>query len=168
MPIAASAPDVFHRLHDYWLTLKRHREVPLRHQLDPAEIGYALANAALVEIEDAPFRVRYRVVGNNLNELYGSSMTGRYADELYPPPIQSEVHAAYRSMIASAAPIYARRGFSVMTIALGYDRLILPFSRDGTRIDMALLVLYAVDASVRTAADWQIIREVPPEWVLTE
>lgn len=121
-----------------------------------------------MEIEDAPFRVRYRVVGSNLNELYGSSMTGRYADELYPPPIRSEVHAAYRSMIASAAPIYTRRGFRFMAIALGYDRLLLPFSRDGARIDLALLVLYAVDARVKTAADWQIIREVPPEWVLTE
>lgn len=168
MTIAASAPEIFHRLVGHWTALKGDGDVPTRARLDPAEIGYALANAALVEIEDTPFRVRYRVVGSNLNDLYGSSMTGRYADELFSSRIHREVHEAYRAMIATAQPVYTRRGFRFMALAFGYDRLILPFTRDGSRIDLALLVLFPVDARVKTAADWRSMREVPPEWLSIE
>jgi hypothetical protein len=71
-------------------------------------------------------------------------------------------------MIATAEPVYTRRGFRFMALAFGYDRLLLPFTRDGTNTDLALLVLLPVDARVKTAADWRSMREVPPEWIRAE
>jgi hypothetical protein len=165
MQLPAAAPEPFHRLLDHWLALKGARRVPLRAQFDPAEVGYALGNLALVEIEAAPLRVRYRVVGSKLIDLYGGPMTGRYVDELYSPEISDEVHDAYRQLAESAEPLYTRRGFHFFVIAFGYDRLPLPFSRDGGRVDAALLALYPVDDRVKTAADWQVMRDLPPEWV---
>ena len=54
-----------------------------------------VAGTSLAEIE-TPFRVRYRLVGTKLCELYGADPTGFYIDQLYTPGFRSHVLAAYR------------------------------------------------------------------------
>lgn len=165
MPLDRAAPEAFHRLIDHWRQLRGSQKAPLRAQLDPAEIGYELSKLALTEIAHEPFRVRYRVVGSNLTELYGGPMVGRYVGELYGPRIRDDATAAYRQVVETAERQYKRRRFRLFSIAFGYDRLILPLSRTGERIDMALLPLYPCAANIRSAADWRSLVEVPPEWI---
>ena len=70
------------QLHDYWTLCRGKRAMPRRADIDPAEIPHLLPNVFLVDIERAPFRVRYRVVGTNAVELQGRDFTGQYLDEM--------------------------------------------------------------------------------------
>jgi hypothetical protein len=96
------------RLHRYWLTLARRAAEmrlaalpatpsrsspdpiagpqtllppPPRLLLDPTEIFDLLPNLMLVEFEEAPFRVRFRLTGTLVDEASGVNLTGSYLDE---------------------------------------------------------------------------------------
>lgn len=88
------------QLHRYWLALSRRVAVsretaaalpggadagrlhpPPRHLFDPAEIIDLLPNVMLVEFEDNPFRVRYRLTGTQVDETSGINLTGSYLDQ---------------------------------------------------------------------------------------
>jgi hypothetical protein len=58
--------------------------IPDRTDLDPAEFKLLLPNILIADIEHAPFRVRYRVVGTRAVDATGFNITGRYLDDLMP------------------------------------------------------------------------------------
>lgn len=64
----------------YWKSLAD-GAAPDRRLLDPAAILPILPYLLLVEFEDAPFRVRYRLTGTKVDEMTGMNITGRYLDE---------------------------------------------------------------------------------------
>jgi len=76
----AEIPDRITQLANYWRSLDG-GSAPERHQLDPAAIKPLLPFILLVEFEDAPFRVRYRLTGTKVDEMTGINITGRYLDE---------------------------------------------------------------------------------------
>jgi hypothetical protein len=69
------------QLYAYWLSLARDG-VPERADFDPEEIQELLPNLMIVELEDEPFRVRFRLTGSKVDEVTGLNITGRYLDEL--------------------------------------------------------------------------------------
>jgi hypothetical protein len=89
------ATPLVDQLHRYWLALSRrlaaeHAQgpassgkppVPPRHFFDPADIIELLPNLMLVEFEDQPFRVRYRLTGTQVDENSGVNLTGSYLDQ---------------------------------------------------------------------------------------
>jgi len=69
------------QLYAYWLGLAQ-GGVPERAAFDPSEVRELLPNIMIVEIEDAPFRVRFRLSGTKVDEVTGMNITGRYLDEM--------------------------------------------------------------------------------------
>ncbi len=67
-------------LHHYWQRLGD-GQVPERRQIDPATLKPLLPYLELVEFEDAPFRIRYRLTGTQIDRWNGFNITGRYLDE---------------------------------------------------------------------------------------
>jgi hypothetical protein len=87
------------RLADYWRSLDDGR-APERHRLDPAAITPLLPFLLLVEFEDKPFRVRYRLTGTKVDEMTGINITGRYLDEFAEEPyraVMEGIQNSYRS-----------------------------------------------------------------------
>lgn len=69
------------QLYAYWLSLAA-AGIPDRSAFNPDAVKDLLPNLMIVDLEDAPFRVRFRLAGNKVDEVTGLNITGRYLDEL--------------------------------------------------------------------------------------
>jgi hypothetical protein len=95
-----------HALNDWWISKKVTSGLPDRRSFDPAEFKPLMPNLVLVEIEQAPFRIRYRLVGTRVAHFTGFDFTGRYLDELIALGSTSEWQNQYAAACASRHPVF--------------------------------------------------------------
>jgi hypothetical protein len=131
------------RFDAYWRSKHRANLLPRRQDIDPAEIVDILPVFILVDIEDEPFRVRYRLCGTRVS-LLDEELTGRYLDELKNTPAdeRQRVQEFYQLVCAERRPVYLRStGASKQTgNPLAMEGAIWPLSGDGQRIDKCAAV----------------------------
>jgi hypothetical protein len=89
-------PDRIAQLAEYWRSLAG-GAAPERHLVDPAAIKPLLPYILLIEFEDAPFRVRYRLTGTKVDEMTGINITGRYLDEFATGEFRTAIEGIQRS-----------------------------------------------------------------------
>jgi hypothetical protein len=148
MQFKTSTPDVVrsvrHRwLLNYWQRLRRDQRAPLWKTLDIEELSRMVDNMQfcdIVEEQGAPkFLVRF--CGARIVQAYGEC-NDQFLDDKLPPLLRDATLAAYRQTAASGSPVYTisqvpdREGKPV-----SFERLLLPFARDGTNIDRVLTML---------------------------
>src|SRR3569833_3722073 len=87
----SEAPAAIKQLAEYWNSLAG-GTAPDRSTIDPAAILPLLPFILMIEFEDEPFRVRYRLTGTRVDEMTGMNITGRYLDEfahgIYRRPVE--------------------------------------------------------------------------------
>ena len=77
---------------EHWRSLLTGTVPPHRARLDPVEMAAALPFVWIVEKEAGPSgRYMLRLAGEEVNRLFGESLRHRFIDEIFPPPIASEV-----------------------------------------------------------------------------
>lgn len=128
------------QLHDYWTLCRGNRAMPRRADIDPADIPHLLPNIYLVDIERAPFRVRYRVVGTNAVEWQGRDFTGYYLDELrFNKP--DEILALYRRATEEKAPSFRSTTWPMPSgITRAVETAVFPLSEDGELISQCIAI----------------------------
>lgn len=125
------------RIRAYWLEKRGARRWPARADIDPVEIPDLLPEIILLDAVGTPPRFRKRLVGSSIVEKEGVDSTGRWLDESLNPAIRDEVVRQHHE--AAEAP----EG-NCYTVAFAggdgkhysYQRLLLPLSSDGRRVDM--------------------------------
>ena len=141
-------------LHDYWTLCRGRRRMPRRSDIDPADIPHLLPNIFLVDIERAPFRVKYRVVGTNAVEWQGHDFTGYYLDEVrFNKP--DEILALYRRAVEEGVPTF-RSGTCQMPngVTRALETAILPLSDDDEHVTQCLAIEDYRDVSDPTFLPW--------------
>ena len=128
---------------NYWDGKRGGRELPSRADIDPLELRRHLGNVILIDVEHAPFRLRYRLIGTRITALMGRDSTGKYYDEIYDPSLLSSIYRSFEWILEHRKPLrthgeafYADRNF------YEYETLNLPLSSDGAVIDKVLGGLY--------------------------
>ena len=96
--IPPDTPARVRQLATYWHGLGGGR-APDRRLIDPGAIVPLLPFVLLVEFQDAPFRVRYRLTGTKVDEMTGMNITGHYLDEF--------AQGRYREIIENIQQCYA-------------------------------------------------------------
>lgn len=126
-------------IHDYWQGKRGGRTFPARADIDPVDLAPHLGCIVLIDVEQSPLRLRYRLVGTRITQAMGRDSTGRYYDEIYPPEILQGIYQSFRWMIDHRRPLrthgeafYPDRGF------YEYETLNLPLAANGEDIDMVL------------------------------
>jgi hypothetical protein len=127
----------------YWKSKTGDAVAPKRSAIDPLEIPHLLPLLVIVQLEQAPFRVRYRLVGTQVVESHGADFTNRYLDEC-GFLIEKELAESYRRMAAERAPVYLY--FEWMRDDRPYDRGrsgasesgFFPLTSNGATVDMAI------------------------------
>lgn len=130
--------------YEYWESLRGNREMPSRKDIDPLQVprGY-LPSIMLVDVLYEPQRYRYRLVGSNIVAATGENRTGRYFDEVSWFREHPGVQPQYEAAVKTGQPLYSVEPFTnfISQAAYEVDRLLLPLSDDGRRVD-TLLVLF--------------------------
>lgn len=161
-------PD--HRmLLDFWYASKPADGLPSRDGFDPGTFRAMLPRIAVIEpcsvrdgrpvaghvesvgsdgSEPAPAErsFRYRLAGTEIAERAGRDPIGKIFDELYAGVYLETAKQTYEDILVSRAPHFSQRVFPIGdgTSELRYDRLILPFAKDGQTIDSFLLCIVVV------------------------
>ena len=126
---------------EYWLSKRADRKMPLRADIDPVELYFALGYISLVEVKENPRRFFFRVDGSMQVELFGIDCTGKYLDECFPPDHVRMATASYGAAIDTGQPQYHRRKIVFDHRPLRYEVAILPITSTGDTADMLLVTL---------------------------
>jgi hypothetical protein len=119
------------RLFEYWQSLLADGLPPPRSGIDPAAIKRILPFILLGDIEPAPFRVLFRLIGTGVAAFSRQDFTGRYLDELaYEARDSVEWRVCYEIVHERRAAIL---GDNVLSFTDGrvatYEFAILPLRR---------------------------------------
>jgi hypothetical protein len=131
------------QLHEYWLALHPAPGLlPGRQHFDPADIPGLLPFVWLADVQRAPLRFRYRLLGTEHLRVFGRDYTGRWLDEAHPQFEASPGHPQYLAAVEQGLVGY-RRGHTLFAPTLpreyrSIERLLLPLARDGGTVDMLL------------------------------
>jgi hypothetical protein len=138
-----SDPDLI-AFYDYWASLRGGRAMPSRRDLDPLQIppGY-LPDLMLIDVLAEPLRLRYRLIGTHVVTASGKDRTGRFFDEVSFFKLHPAAMEQFETVVTTGRPLYSLEPFTNFVNGTTYevDRLILPLSGDGVRVDM-LVVLF--------------------------
>jgi hypothetical protein len=137
-------------LHAYWQRKKAGRRLPARGDVEPSEIPRLLPWIALVEVTENPQRFFFRLAGTKIETFYGAKVSGRWLDELDFSEHNAAIAAQYAAAAQSGEPSVARFAFTKQDGRhLEYERVLLPLSSDGSKVDM-LLIGYGLAKSYQT------------------
>ena len=134
--------QLIHQFHRHWLGLCRDSVLPGRSDIDPANFKLILPNVILAEIEQDPFRVRYRLCGSRIAEFCGN-LTGRYLDQIGDPNLWSAAAymRQYQVVVRDARPVFSHDWMIGQFGARHqFQTGIWPLSTDGHRVDMCVAV----------------------------
>lgn len=126
---------------NYWQSIHPEGGLPGRQHLDPVDIPRLLANIRLVDVVGDPPRFRVRLTGTRLTAFFGGGDTGRWLDDIHHDFNQTPTCHSYMRVVETGLPNW-RRGRCELgkpNNCLQYERVQLPFARDGVKVDMILI-----------------------------
>jgi len=148
MQFKASPPDIVrsvrHRwLLNYWQRLRRDQRAPLWKTLDIEELSRMVDHMQFCDIVEQQGTLRFmvRFCGARIVQAYGEC-NDQFLDEKLPPLLRDATLAVYRQTAVCARPVY-----TVSHVpdpegkVVSFERLLLPFSRDGATIDRVVTML---------------------------
>jgi PAS domain len=127
---------------NYWSKLRADRPMPRRADFDPTEIYTSLPYLSVMQYQHEPYRVRFRLVGNEVARLYGRNVHGRFLDEMeWAPEDLADTGHIYERLYQGASPLF---GLSYTNFQAKADQVfewaVFPMSEDGVRVTHALSI----------------------------
>ena len=112
--------------------------MPARGDFDPLDVRFAIGHISLIDVHQDPLRFYFRLDGTKQVELFGIDCTRRYLDDAMPPDHAAMANASFRDAVKQREPRYHRRQIIFHERLIDYEAVILPFSRDGERVDLLM------------------------------
>jgi len=152
MQFTSSRPDVVRSsnqrwLLSYWGRLRGTRPLPMWQGFEAEELAAMAENLAFNDVVgsdgNARFLIRYH--GRRIAEACGMVCEGKFLDEVLPPQYSEAALSTYHRVLVTKLPVYTvadmrdRHGRIVH-----FERLLLPFGRDGVAVDRILASLETV------------------------
>lgn len=153
MEFMNSRPEVIRSVTQRWLLrtwdrLRGVRRLPLWQDLEAEELTSVSANLSFTDIvsENGTTRLRIRLHGAGVGETYGSiDCSGKFLDDILAAPYRDAALSTYHQVIEARLPVYTVADMRDRTGRIvHYERLLLPFSRQGLDVEGILASLEAV------------------------
>jgi hypothetical protein len=159
--------EMIRALHRWWMS-KCRADIPDRSEFDPADFKRLLPYILVTDIEHAPFRVRYRVVGTRVVEATGFNITGRYLDELMPTEPEAPWLDLYERCCETRMPVIGNSTCTTTCAGLfTHEFGLFPLRKNGTSVEQVLSIEDYADLS-STLTDLVEWRERPIETTLSK
>ena len=142
------------RLFDHWAENRRGEGVPPRSSFDPLAFHRSMPRMAIIErsgTKDAPI-FRYRLAGTEIVRRAGRDPTGKSFADLYEGSYLETANQTYLEIMKNGQAHFSQRVYPIGdgSSSLRYDRLILPYSSDGSAVDQFVLLIVVVDQDTPT------------------
>jgi hypothetical protein len=171
MQFEPSRPDVVRAVNQrwllkFWLQHVEGNRVPQWQRIDPDCLSGMQQNLSLLDVVHggngtARFLIRYH--GEVIQRAYGSpDARGRYLDEIVSPGSCPTGLAPYEKAVRDGQPVYTILDVSDRNGRLVHaERLLLPFARDGERVDrlLAAFEFFCADGAFEARALMQATEE---------
>lgn len=168
MQFSVARPDVVRAINQRWLLKCWNRDkgahrVPLWQPVIAEDLSRVAANLSFLQVsgggEAARFQIRFH--GAAIAHAYGSpDCRGKYLDEVMPDSGQAKHLAPYHRAQQIGHPVYTIHDVTDRAGRLvHYERLLLPYGRDGERVDHILATFEFV--SPEGAFDCQALMKSP-------
>lgn len=125
----------------YWRSIRPDSaKFPGRQHFDPVAIPKLLPWIWLMDVQRAPLRFRFRVMGTEQTAFIGDDPTGRWVDERFPNLLTKITYRHFVACAERGAMTYQ----SPLPVAhvdkryMSSERICLPMARNGHDIDMVL------------------------------
>ena len=150
----------------WWNRLRAAARLPLQAALDTEDLADYAPDMMFCDVVRAAGRARLkvRVVGTRLGAAYGRTWLGGFLDEVMPEHLRPSVAVSYGKVVETGQPLYSiietcDRGGHPVT----YERLLLPFSRDGAGVDRVVtsVEMISVDGAFESR-NLMIKKNAPP------
>jgi hypothetical protein len=147
MDFTVARPDVVRAINQRWLLKfwKRHlgeHQVPPWQAVETDALKRMSANLSLLDVvgQNGGTRFLIRYHGAAVGEAYGSQdCRGKMLDEVIPAAHQAHALIPYRQAVDGGRPIYTVHDVADCDGRLvHFERLLLPFGRDGRSVDRIL------------------------------
>lgn len=126
-------------LYEYWRKMKGSRAAPARRDIQPTDFPALLPNIFIFDVEYEPRDYVLRLLGTQLVRGLGKDFTGAHFDEMYQGGVAETLRRQYDWVVSRWEPVYDRLDASWMDKDyIYYDRLLLPLSDTGERVDKLL------------------------------
>lgn len=142
------------RLYRYWRSIRPPGVgLPGRRDFDPVAVPDLLPGICLLDVQQKPFRLRYRLVGTGIVEATGREVTGQWLEEAHPHIRgNTQLFDRYRGVVETGVPSW-RKGKPLLWTNRDIgtiEDLLVPLAMDGRTVDIlcACTVLYRPDGSV--------------------
>lgn len=128
-------------LHAYWLKIHPATGLPGRQHFDPLDVPKLLGHIWLVDVDHAPLRFRYRLVGSKLVEAGSPARAGaRVEDCVTDEEDRKRVTGLFARTVTTRTPSW-RKGPPTIhhsRYISSLEVVILPLARDGVTVDNLL------------------------------
>ncbi len=125
------------QLYGYWAEKRGDRDMPSRGDLDPVEMAAFIQFVVLLDVEEAPRRYRFRVIGTGIVDGFGEDRTGGYFDEVDLGDVADEASRGLDEVVETRSPRYLTGEFVKKNGRhIRFERISLPLSSNGTDVDM--------------------------------
>ncbi len=128
-------------LRTYWQLNCRGDILPARKDIHPEEITGLLRHIGLIDVarDKNVFRFRYRLVGTNMNFVFGEDYSGRWLHEAKQGPYMAYLNDLYTQATQTRSSVFASSNFAYQGgRSLRIKRLLLPLASNGRDVDMLL------------------------------
>jgi hypothetical protein len=129
------------RLFRLWNELRDGQGLPFRSQLSPEQIGFILGRVTIVDVVHDPLNFRFRLIGTRIEEAGRRGDQGKTLDQIEPESYRDMIGSAYREVVESGGPACQRITYVLREDVVSFERVILPFTRTGHRVDLLLEAL---------------------------
>ncbi len=116
--------------------------MPSRADFDPLEMPKLLPSIILVDVETPDRRLKVRLAGTKVVDMFGRDYTGEYLDEIDFGDVREKVLHEYGLAASEERPIFSDHAFrNAQDFHHSIERAILPLADDGATVNMLLAVL---------------------------
>jgi hypothetical protein len=127
--------DMVRRMAEYLARKRGERDMASRNDIDPVEMREFLPYVVLVDIQQDPLRVFYRLVGTRIVEFYGEFTNTWMHERSLSPEYRAIAENIYTRLIETRAPVYGitemrTRYDAIVSYEWGY----FPLSSDGKTV----------------------------------
>lgn len=143
MQFAAARADVVKAINQRWLIMfwTRHlgnQRAPRWQAIEAENLSRIKDNLSFLDVIPDPAGARFQIAfhGPVVAQVFGADdCRGKFLYQSQPEPLRSQKLAAYRHAVDSARPVYTVQDITDRGNRLvQYERLILPFSKDGNTV----------------------------------